>query len=461
ESLFTVSIAMIISILSIILLLQYINKTTMVRFSSSLLYQPFVVFILLAILLVVSFIAAGYPSFIMGKLKTVEILKGKISLKKPGVFRNALIVVQFVIACVFICSTIIIYQQFQHLRNAPLGYNTSSIISIPIHDQAEGKRIVQQMRTRLSSQSSIVSVSGASVNLGVGQDHSTSKSTSSFDYNGKSITTNLISADYDILKTLGIAPLEGRDFTTAYVADSSNAVIVTESMAKQFSEKNVTGLSFYPDSSQPKLTIVGVIPDFHLYSMKEKKEPLTISINNNDLLGYLLIRVNTKNTTATMDLVKATYAHVEPGVEFRGSYVDENVERWYESEQMLSKMFLIAAVVAIVLSCMGLFGIAFIVIKQRVKEIGVRKVLGASVRSVAVLVTKEFIKPVMLAMVIATPLAWWAMSKWLQDFDYRINIQWTIFLAAGFIAVFIAVATVATQAIKAAIANPVKSLRTE
>ena len=128
---------------------------------------------------------------------------------------------------------------------------------------------------------------------------------------------------------------------------------------------------------------------------------------------------------------------------------------------MLSKMFLIAAVVAIVLSCMGLFGIAFIVIKQRVKEIGVRKVLGASVSSVAVLVTKEFIRPVMLAMVIATPLAWWVMSKWLQDFDYRINIQWTIFLAAGFIAVFIAVATVATQAIKAAIANPVRSLRTE
>src|SRR5215210_3181961 len=407
ESLFTVSTAMIISILSITLLLQYINKTAKIRFSSSLLYQPFVVLILFAILLAVSFIASGYPSFIMGKLKTVEILKGKISLKKPGVFRNALIVVQFVIACVLIAATIVIYQQFQHLRNAPLGYNTSSIISIPIHNRAEGKRIVQQMRTRLSSQSSIVSVTGASVNLGIGQDHSTSKTSSSFEYNGKSISTNFINADYDILKTLNISPLEGNDFRTGYVADSSNAVIVTESMAKQFSEKNVTGLSFYPDSSEPKLTIIGVIPDFHLYSMKEKKEPLTISINSNGLLNYLLIRVNTKNTTATMDLVKATYARVEPGVEFKGSYVNENVERWYENEEMLSKMFLIAAVVAIVLSCMGLFGIAFIVIKQRVKEIGVRKVLGASVSSVAVLVTKEFIKPVMLAIVIALPIAWW------------------------------------------------------
>lgn len=461
ESFFTVLVAMLVGIASIILLLHYVSKTTQVKLQGSLLYQPSVILILLAILLSVSFIASGYPSFIMGKLKTVEILKGKISLKKPGLFRNALIVVQFVIACVFICSTIIIYQQFQHLKNAPLGYNTSSIISIPIHDQANGKEIVNKMRMLLSSQSSIASVSGSSINLGIGQDHSTSKSSSTFEINGKSINTNWVTADYDILRTLSIIPEEGRDFSTDYVGDSNHSVIVTESMAKQLSDKNVVGLSFYPDSSQPALTVIGVIPDFHLYSMREKSEPLTISISPNNMLAYMLIRVNTKNTSATMNLVKSTYAQVEPGVEFKGSYVNENIERWYETEQMLSRMFSIAALVAIVLSCMGLFGIAFIVIKQRVKEIGVRKVLGASVSSVALLVTKEFIKPVIIAMVLATPLAWWIMSKWLQDFDYRINIQWTIFLAAGFVAVFIAVATVASQAIKAAVTNPVKSLRTE
>ncbi|MDB5119894.1 MAG: hypothetical protein JWN56_1112 [Sphingobacteriales bacterium] len=461
ESLFTVLIAMIIGIIIIFTLLEYLNKTSKINLHSSLLYQPLVVLILLGILIAVSFIAAGYPSFIMGKLKTVEILKGKISLKKPGVFRNALIVVQFVIACIFICSTIIIYQQFQHFRNAPLGYNTSSIISIPIHNQAEGKRIVGQMRTRLSSQSSIISVTGSSINLGIGNDHSTSKSSSSFDYNGKSVSTNWISADYDILKTLNIMPKEGRDFKTDYVADSSHMVIVTASMAKQLSDKAVTGLSFYPDSSQPKLTIIGVIPDFHLYSMHEKNEPLTISLTHDSMLAYMLIRVNTPNTSATMNLVKATYAEVEPGVEFKGSYVNENIERWYEIEQMLSKMFSIASIVAIVLSCMGLFGIAFIVIKQRVKEIGVRKVLGATVSGIAVLVTKEFIKPVILAMVIATPIAWWVMNKWLQDFEYRITISWWMFVIPGLLAVFIALATVSSQAIKAAMANPVKSLRTE
>lgn len=461
ESLFTVLIAMMLGIISIILLLRYFDKTSESRLHSSLLYQPVVAFILLALLLGVSFISSGYPSLIMGKLKTVEIIKGKISLKKPGGFRNALIVMQFAIACVFICSTIIIYQQFQHLRNAPLGYNTSSIISIPIHDQREAKRIVSQMRTRLSGQSAIVSVTGSSTNLGVGQDHATSKAHSGFDYNGRSISTNWMDVDYDFLKTLNIVPKEGRDFTTAYAADSNNAVIVTESMAKQFSDKNVAGLSFYTDSSKPRLTIIGVIPDFHLYSMREKAEPLTMVINSNGMLGYILIRVNTQNTLATMDLVKATYAQVEPGAEFKGSYVNENTERWYTMEQMLAKMFSIAALIAIVLSGMGLFGIAFIVIQQRVKEIGVRKVLGASVAGIAVLVTKEFIKPVLLAILIAIPIAWWAMHQWLQSFDYRINIQWIIFLAASFIAVFIAVATVSFQAIKAAIANPVKSLRTE
>ncbi len=461
ESLFTVFIAMAIGMLCITLLLQYIGKTSKIKLDSSLFYQPVVVLILLLILLVVSLIAAGYPSFIMGKLKTVEILKGKISLKKPGMFRNALIVVQFVIACVFICSTLIIYRQFQHLKNAPLGYNTSSIISIPIHSQADGKAIVSKMRTLLSTQSSIASVTGSTINLGVGQDHSTSKSSSSFDYDGKTINTNWVTADYDVLKTLSIKPKEGNDFTTGYVTDSSHSVIVTESMARQLSDKPVTGLSFYPDSSQPRLTVIGVIPDFHLYSMREKSEPLTITLNNNGMLAYILIRVNSRNTSATMDLVKATYLLAEPGVEFKGSYVNENIERWYETEQMLSKMFSIAASVAIVLSCMGLFGIAFIVIGQRIKEIGIRKVLGASVSSVAVLVTKEFIRPVLLAIVIATPVAWWVMSKWLQGFEYRISIQWTLFLAAGFVAVFIAVATVASQAIKAAIANPVKSLRTE
>ena len=461
ESFFTVLVSLLAGTVASLFILRYLGKTSRIGVSDSVLYQPSVVAILLLLLFVVSFAAAGYPSFIMGKLKTVDVLKGNMSAKKPGVFRNALIVVQFVIACVLICATIVIYQQFQHLRGASLGYTTASLISVPVHDLARGKTVVQQMRTRLLSQTSIISVSGSSINLGVGKDGSTSKLGLGFDYNGRPVNTNVMPADHDILKTLNLPLTQGRDFTTDYAADTSTAVIVTESMAKQLSDKGVMGLSFYSDSSQPKWHVVGVIPDFHLYSMHEKAEALTITLANNRQLAYVLIRIATQNPKATMDLVKSVYAQVEPGVDFKGSFVDENIERWYQSEATLSKMFSVAAVVAIVLSCMGLFGIAFIVIRQRVKEIGVRKVLGASVGSVAVLVTQEFIKPVLLAIVIALPLAWWATNKWLQNFEYRIPVQWTVLLATAVIAVVISIATVSFQAIKAAVANPVKSLRTE
>ncbi len=162
-----------------------------------------------------------------------------------------------------------------------------------------------------------------------------------------------------------------------------------------------------------------------------------------------------------MELIKKTYAKVEPGVLFKGSFVDENIERWYSSEKEMARMFSVAAVVAIILSCMGLFGIALISIRQRVKEIGVRKVLGASVTGIAAMVTRDFIRPVILAMLIGVPIAWWAMSQWLQDFVYRIQINWWVFFVAASAAIIIAILTVSFQAIKAATANPVKSLRTE
>lgn len=461
ESLVTVLIALLLGIAATIVLMNGFNKLMQSKFDTALLYNPFIIAAMFLMLLFVSLLASGYPSYVMGKLKTVEILKGKISLKKPGIFRNALIVAQFAIAIVLICTTVIIYQQFQHLRKAPLGYTTSSLISVPLKKYESGAEIVNKMRTLLADQPSVTSVSGSDVNLGVGTDGSTSQTGYGFDYNGKSISTSYMAANYDILKTLNIPVKEGRDFSTNYVADTTNSVIVTESMAKQLGEKNVIGLSFYADSSRPKWNIVGVIPDFHLYSMYEKNEPLTICINSKAFISYALIRVNTQNPTATLELIKNTYAQVEPNVEFKGSYVDENIERWYTNEKRLSSMFSIASMVAIILSCMGLFGMAFIIIRQRVKEIGVRKVLGASVVGITTLITKEFIRPVIIALLIATPIAWWAMSRWLQDFSYRINIQWWVFIAAGVIAIVIAILTVSFHAIKAAVANPVKSLRTE
>jgi putative ABC transport system permease protein len=453
--------SMMIAILLATLLAANFNQTFGGKLNVALLHNPAVIAILMVLVLVVSFIASGYPSTIMSKLKTTEILKGKITIKRKGGLRNALIVTQFVIAIVLICSTIIIYQQFNHLRTAPLGYNTSSIISIPVKNDENGKAIAAQMRNRLAAEPSVIAVSGGSTNLGVGEDHSTSVSSMCFTYGDKNVCGQILSADYDFLKTIGIKPIEGQDFSTAYANDSSRKVIVSESYAAQFGEKNIVGFSYVTDSGAPRMNVVGVIPDFQLMQLGSKQKPLVIELNRGENLSYVWVRVNTSNPLVTMSKIRQVYASIEPGVEFNGSYVNENIERWFTEEQSMASVFSIAAAIAIVLSCMGLFGIAAIVIRQRVKEIGVRKVLGASVNSIVALVGREFLKPVLIAFLIAVPISWWAMYEWLQSYSYRVDVQWWVFLIAGVAAVVITIATVSYQSIKAAIANPVKSLRTE
>jgi ABC-type antimicrobial peptide transport system permease subunit len=461
ESFLMVFVSMLIAIGAVSLLIKSFNQMFDAKMSTDTLTQPAPLFVLTALVIVVSFIASGYPSSVMAKLKTVEILKGKITVKRPGMLRNALIVTQFAIAIVLMCSTIIIFQQFDYLRSAPLGYNTQSVISIPIKNNEKGKDIVAQLRTRLASQSSVVSVSGSNVNLGVGEDHTTSTSITCFTYGDKNICGQVITGDYDFLKTLSIKPLSGRDFSTEYAADTSTQVIATKSYADQFGEKSIAGFSYYMDSTQPKIKIVGVIPDIQIQSLTDKQKPVVIYLSQDKSMNYAWVKVNTGNAAATMGMIKKVYSQIEPGVEFQGSYADENIERLYREEKMMANLFTIAAAIAIILSCMGLFGIASIIIRQRIKEIGVRKVLGASVSSIFTLVSKEFVKPVIIAFLIAVPLCWWAMDSWLQNYSHRVSIHWWVFAAAGIAALAITICTVSFQSIKAAIANPVKSLRTE
>jgi ABC-type antimicrobial peptide transport system permease subunit len=282
-----------------------------------------------------------------------------------------------------------------------------------------------------------------------------------FTYGDKNICGQVINGDYDFLKTLGIKPVAGHDFSMQYAGDTSNSVIVTESYAAQFGEKKIAGFSYYTDSSLPQLHVAAVIADFQITSVDKKQRPLVIQLTSEKRLSYAWIKVNTGNPLATMNMIKNVYATVEPGVEFKGSYVNENIDRLYKDEQMMANLFSVAAVIAIILSCMGLFGIASIIIRQRVKEIGVRKVLGASVNSIITLVSKEFLKPVIVAFLIAVPIGWWLMSAWLQNYAYRVKVEWWVFAIAGVAAILITMITVSIQSIKAAIANPVKSLRTE
>jgi len=467
ESFLLFAIALAIAVGAAILLLKPFNQLFVERLTMQALLQPSVIAYVIAGMLLVSFMAGGYPAWLVARFRTVEVLKGKVSVGRSGLLRNGLITFQFILASLLICSTIVIYRQFQYMRKAPLGFEQESVISIPIKNTENSLRYVREMRQRLAAHPQVVSVTGSSGNIGIGEDHSQTAWSIGFDYNGKAIETEMFIVDYDFLETLGIKLLAGRAFSREYPADTAaniRNVIVTESMARQFHEKNVVGLSYYSDSAAPKWNIIGLIPDFHLHSLHEKMGAITLQMakpNAHSAVGYILVKVRTDNPVKAMTLVRDTYKAIEPDNTFNASYLTENTYRWYAKEERLSTLFCSAAVIAILLSCLGLFAIVSLVIGKRRKEIGVRKVLGASVVGITGLLSKEFIRLVALAFIIATPIAWYFLSRWLQDFPYRIVISWWIFPLAGLAALAIALGTISVLTVQASLANPVKSLRAE
>lgn len=427
------------------------------------LLQPGFIGFMLVVFAVVTLLAGGYPAWKMATFKTVEVLKGKVSLKQPGVLRNSLLVTQFTISCLLICCTLIAYQQIGHLRQQPLGFQKEEVISIPVGNRVNGRQVLSRLRNRLANDPTVVAVTGSGVNLGRGKDGVSSRAVLSLIYKGKELSTDWLLVDYDYLKTLGIPLLAGREFNRAYATDSVNRVIITESMAKQMAVRNPVG-TFLKDDSDTTATpaqIIGVIPDFHLNSITDAKTPITMHISHSEPIQYVFVRVAPQNLRGSIEKLKKHWQEVAPQSEFTGSFLDENIEAWYKNEQMLTQIFSLASGVAILLSCLGLFAVALLVIEQRTKEIGVRKVLGASVPTIVLLLSKDFVKLVLIALAIAIPVAWFAMQQWLNAYPYRIQISAWVFVLVGAAAILMALATVSVHTIRAALMNPVKSLRTE
>ncbi|GGH78764.1 ABC-type antimicrobial peptide transport system permease subunit [Filimonas zeae] len=453
----------LMALLPAILLVILCIRTFGEKVSPAILLQPLVVLSILGGMLFVSFLAGGYPAWLVSRFNTVEVLKGKLKVSRSSGVRNGLILFQFVMASLLICSTIVIFSQFQHLRNAPLGYEQESLISIPIKNTDNSQHYLRAFRQQMAAHPEVVQISASDINLGIGKDGSQASMANGFSYKDKIVNTGLLNVDYDYLKTIGIPLLAGREFSAAFPSDTAqdqDNIVITESMAKQLDEKQVIGLSFYTDSAKPKWTVIGVIPDFHLYSMHEKVEPLTLHMGRGGY-GYILVKVNTGNPRHTLTMIQDAYRRIEPANKIEASYITENTLRWYEKEQRLSTLFGTAASIAILLSCLGLFAIVQLVMEQRRKEIGVRKVLGASVQGITRLLCKDFLRLVLVAFLIAVPVAWYFLNQWLQNFQYHISIYWWIFPFAGLVMLLIALGTIGFQTLKAALANPVQSLRSE
>ncbi len=458
ESLFVFALSLLMGMVISNLLLNPFKTLFNTKASFADVIQPGVVILFGLAIFTVTLIAGGYPALLMSKLGTLRALKGKMEVGKNRL-RNSLIVLQFAIAILLITGTLVLHGQIEFMRNKDLGYNKEQVISIPLNGKKNGYSVVELLRDELKNNPDVLSVSGADNNLGKGRDGSLSSSMMGFDYKGRGVVTNALTVDYDYAKTLDLQLVAGRMFNRDFATDSLSLVI-NESMAKQLGEEDPLSITI-PMDDNVTYSIIGVVKDYNFQDISRKIQPLTLFMNKDWDLYYAYVKVAPKNIAKSFDAIKNAWEKVEPQAEFLGSFLDENVDRTFKREKTMATIITSGSILGILLSCIGLFAISMLVVAQRTKEIGVRKVVGASVSSVALLLTKDFLKLVGIAFVIATPIAWYFLNEWLQNYASHVSLSPLFFIGAGLLATFIAFVTVGTRTVKAASANPVKSLRTE
>ena len=410
-------------------------------------------------LMVITLVAGGYPAMLLSKLGTLKALKGKIQVNGGNRLRNALIVVQFSIAILLISGTLVLWNQLQFMRNKDLGFNKEQVLSFPLNGKKDDFRTIQLLRNELQNKPEILSISASNNILGIGKDHTTSTSVIDFEHNGKQVNTNILMVDYDYPETVGLEIIKGRSFANSRPSDSLS-VIINEAMARELNEKDILSATLSVDDSL-KHSIIGVVKDFNFQSLDKEIEPLTIFLKPKWDMRYAFVKVTPQNLYNSFNDVKLAWNKIEPNAEFLGSFLDENIDRTLERERNMTTMITAGSVIAIILSCVGLFAISLLVVSHRRKEIGIRKVVGAGVGNITIMLTSDFLKLVGIACMIATPIAWYFSKEWLQNYPYRMNLSFWIFISAGVIAFVIAILTISFRTIRAAMQNPVKSLRTE
>ena len=417
-------------------------------------------------ILLIGGISGSYPALFLSRFKMIPSLKGQLGNMQAGVtFRKSLVVFQFVIAVFLISSSFIIYKQLQFVSQKNLGFNKEQVLSFHIDDVKVRSEIPELKHALL--QSSLIQGAAIAGNPIGNNDLNTNGFR--FEKNGVMQTAsqlaNKLYVDEDFLNTMDIHLLQGRNFSKDMPTDKDDAIIINETLMKTLGYTNAVGKRMEyrtPDNKTSAKTIIGVAKDFHTYSLQHKIESLVMMMPPNDKeKDNLYVKIAKGNAAQGIAFLKNTYSKFDTNNAADFHFLDENFAKQYEGEQKQEQLSLSFTILAFIIACLGLLGLVMFATAQRTKEIGIRKVLGASVTSVTVLLSKDFAKLMAIATIIAVPVAWLVMSQWLQGFAYRISIQWWMFLLSGCTAILIALITVSFQAIKAAIANPVKSLRSE
>ena len=406
------------------------------------------------LLLSISILLAGlYPAFVLSRFKPKEVLYNKFKLSGGHWFGKSLVVFQFSLAICLIVATVVYYSQMDFISKKDLGYDSKNIVRIwiPLENP---KQLVGRLKQEFTQHPALAKVATGADNSDPVLGGFPTK------INGKEVRYVITEIDSSFLPALNIPIIEGRNFSPAFGGDKKKSAIVNEAFVKAAGLSNPLGQRFENTwGGTDPLTIVGVVKDYHYGSLKDKIHPQVMILQDN--LPFFWLKVHEGKRAQAVALLEKTFKTYAPTHPAQYSFLEDDIDSLYRNEKQWQQIINYSAVLSLLICCIGLFGLAHLAAAQRIKEIGVRKVLGASVYSIVSMLSKDVVKLVVIAAVIAFPVAWMAMNNWLQDFAYRIEISWWFFAIAGIAAILIALLTVSFQAIKAAVANPVKSLRTE
>ncbi len=455
-------ISFVVAIALTFLLLPLFNQLAQKNIGGLVLFNPDMLAAIIALMIIVSLLAGSYPAFFLSSFQPIDVLKGKLAKGFKGSFlRNSLVVFQFAISITLMVGTAVIYSQLSYIHKKDVGFNKSQVLIIQntsalgTQSEAFKNELLQLPAVKAATFTGYLPTNGWRNSTGLFPDMN-------FDVKN-AILSQEWEVDENYIPAMQMQILSGRNFSKEAGFDS-NAIIINEAAAKYFAGKDPLDKKLYAveNAAEKKISsfnIIGVVKNFNFNSLRQQVTPLVLLFHKN--MGSMALRINTADIPGLVSQIKTKWKAMAPSHPFSYTFMDEEFNKQYLSDQRTGSLSITFSVLAILIACLGLLGLVTYAAEQRIKEIGIRKVLGANITGIIGLLSKDFVKLVCIAIVIATPVAWLAMNKWLQEFAYRITIQWWLFVLAGVVALIIALATVSFQAIKAARANPVKSLRSE
>ena len=461
ESLLMVFLSAILAMVLVIAALPLMQAFTGKHFEIGNIINTKSILIYSATVFITGILAGAYPAIILSGFKPIIVLKGSFKTSAKGVnLRRGLVILQFSLSISLIVGTLVVFRQLNFMQHKSMGFNNEQMLVIDFNHDEKVATKIEAIKNVFLEQPGVTSVSAS---RSVPGSYFPNAGTEIQSPNGGTTqeAPALFEVDVDFIKHFGLQMAAGRAYSIDFPADTAKSLVINEAAAKLFGytdPQKIIGKHFQQWGREGE--VIGVVKDFNYLSLHKKIEPLALRLSPISS-RYFTLKVSPENMQATIAGLKKIWTNVAPQRPFLYSFLDESFGRQYEADKRFRGLFTFFSGFAILIACLGLLGLATYTAQQRTKEIGVRKVLGASVGSIVQLLSNDFLKLVCVAIIIATPLAWWAMSKWLEGFAYRIDIAWWVFAIAGLLALLIAFITVSFQAIKAAIANPVKSLRSE